>query len=405
MKVMQINTVADAGSTGRLVRQLADELRRQGHSCLTAYSGGSSSDPDSFRFGRGAGQKCHALLSRLTGLQGHFSHFATASLLRRIAREAPDVVHLHNLHSNNIHLPMLLRFLGSRDIPTVITLHDCWFYTGKCCHYTAQGCGKWQTECGECPLLRADNPSWLFDCTRRLHREKKRLFQAIPRLGVVGVSRWITQEAGRSFLQSAALIEPIYNWVDFSQFYPREVEPSCPDKISALSVASEWSDLKGLGDLLQLAELLEEEMELLLVGALPPQAGPLPQNVRHVERLHSPEELAQAYSEADVYLNLSRQETFGLVSAEALACGTPLVAYRATANPELVGEGCGQVVAARDVQGAAECVRQVRRRGKQAYSPHCLAFAREQFDAQTNLRKQIDFYERLLRTQPLKKQP
>ena len=105
----------------------------------------------------------------------------------------------------------------------------------------AQGCGKWQTECGECPLLRADNPSWLFDCTRRLHREKKRLFQAIPRLGVVGVSRWITQEAGRSFLQSAALIEPIYNWVDFSQFYPREVEPSCPDKISALSVASELS--------------------------------------------------------------------------------------------------------------------------------------------------------------------
>lgn len=60
----------------------------------------------------------------------------------------------------------------------------------------------------------------------------------------------------------------------------------------------------------------------------------LPTNIIAVGILSGLRELAEHYSMADVFLNPSVQETFGKVSAEALACGTPIIANNATANPE-----------------------------------------------------------------------
>lgn len=70
--------------------------------------------------------KFHALASRVTGLQGYFSPVSTANLIKLIHSYEPDVVHLRNLHSNYLNLNVLFRFLASKDIPTVVTLHDCW---------------------------------------------------------------------------------------------------------------------------------------------------------------------------------------------------------------------------------------------------------------------------------------
>jgi hypothetical protein len=129
----------------------------------------------------------------------------------------PDIVHLQNLHGNYINLKRLLTYLGENDIPTVLTLHDCWFFTGMCCHYTVDKCYKWENECFECPQLHKENKSWFFDRTRKIFNDKKKWFCSIPRLAVIGVSDWITNEAKRSFLFSALiwrylnlLIIPIY---------------------------------------------------------------------------------------------------------------------------------------------------------------------------------------------------
>jgi glycosyltransferase involved in cell wall biosynthesis len=69
-----------------------------------------------------------------------------------------------------------------------------------------------------------------------------------------------------------------------------------------------------------------------------------------------PDEMMPAYySLADVYVSPSLMEGFGLPLGEALACGTPVVAFDAGAVAEVVGPG-GILVPPRDVKGLAEAV-------------------------------------------------
>ena len=110
MKIFQINAVYKRLSTGSNVYELNTAFRSQGHICLAAYSTGQIQNSEQeYLIGSLVGQKCHALLSRVIGLQGYFSSRSTRKLLRKIKEFEPDVVVLNNLHANYIHLPMLLR--------------------------------------------------------------------------------------------------------------------------------------------------------------------------------------------------------------------------------------------------------------------------------------------------------
>lgn len=167
--MLQINAVNKIASTGRNVQELSDFLTAKGDLCINAYSKGLSVTPDK-EFVIGAGThdvKMHGLLSRISGQQGYFSRNATRKLLKYMEKLVPDIVVLNNLHGNYINLPMLLKYLAEKNIATVAVLHDCWFYTGKCCHYTVDNCYKWQSGCGNCPSLKKYNKSWFFDRTKK----------------------------------------------------------------------------------------------------------------------------------------------------------------------------------------------------------------------------------------------
>lgn len=402
MKILQINAVNKIASTGRTTSEMAAFLRNAGHSCVVAYSVGPQENSAwEYQIGSKTDAKMHGLLSRVSGKQGYFSKGATRKLLDFTDRFAPDIVVLRNLHANYIHLPMLLQYLAKKDIATVAVLHDCWFYTGKCCHYTVAGCYKWQESCGNCPALKKYNKSWFFDKTAEMLEDKKRLFGAIPRLAVVGVSDWLTNEAKKSpVFRSAEEIERIYNWVNTETFSPREPaalrqQLDLQDKKVVLSVASSWTNEKGLDSVLQLAGRLQEKQKLLLVGHIP-EGVDLPDNVLHIPQTNNLEELVSYYSMADVLFQPSLEETFGKVSAEALSCGTPVVCFRSTANPELVGENCGAVVPVGDMACLTEQITRIFETGKDFYKDRCRKFALENFDLQQNMEQYLRLFERLI---------
>lgn len=386
MKILQINAVYKHLSTGSNVYELNQAFRQQGHTCIAAYSVGTvQNEAEEYLIGSLLGQKCHALLSRALGMQGYFSSYATRRLLRKMDDFGPDVVVLNNLHANYINLPMLLRYLAKKDIPTVAVLHDCWFYTGKCCYYTAAGCDKWKTQCGNCPTLRQHNKSWFFDFTKKMHKDRKKLFASIPRLGVVAVSDWLLDQAKQSpvFLNAKQLTR-IHNWIDTEQFSP--VDGSAVRKklnlegeSVLLAVAAAWEPRKGLTALLKIAENLREDERLVLIGRLDNEIS-LPDDVIHLQRTDSREELVAYYSMADVFLQPSMEETFGKVTAEALSCGTPVVCFDSTANPELVGENCGSVVAAGDAEEMLLEARKILENGKEYYTHSCRTFAEDMFN-------------------------
>ena len=399
MKVVQINAVYGASSVGRTMTEMHDFFSANRIESYNFYSVETENSNPYDIIGGKLDHKIHGFCSRLFGKQAYFSYFPTRKLIKKLKNIRPDVAILRNFHSNYIHMPLLLKYLAKEDIATIVVLHDCWFFTGHCCHYTEIGCQKWQTECNHCPLIRTNNKSWFFDNSRSIFRDKRRLFGAIPHLAVVGVSDWITNEGRKApIFEKAKRFQRIYNWIDFKKFHYRENAPAIRERLGlspkdfvALGVSMLWDDRKGLDVILKLAVVLPD-IKIVLVGNLP--AIELPSNIISLPPTGSVDELAEYYSMADVFLNFSIQETFGKVAAEALSCGTPAVVNSATANPEIPGP-CGEIVDTNDINSVVKAVKQIRANGKAYYSERCVQRAHELFDKGKNIMQYVELFKEL----------
>ena len=151
MKIVQINAVYGFGSTGIIVQDLQKLCQDNRIECIVAYSQSKRRVENGYHLGNLLSNKIHALLSRISGKQGYFSICSTLRFLKFLDKYQPDIIHLHNLHGCYINVPMLLRYVAKKSIKVVVTLHDCWFYTGGCSHYTSAGCTKWLNGSGNCP--------------------------------------------------------------------------------------------------------------------------------------------------------------------------------------------------------------------------------------------------------------
>lgn len=401
MKVLQINAVYGYGSTGRTALELTTEIKKYGWESLTIFSHAQDGYADSKKICSNVHNKFNALVSRAIGTDSHNPFGVTRKVLKIIKKHNPDVVHLRNLHANYVNLPKLLKFLAKNDIATVVSLHDCWFYTGKCTHYITIGCDKWQKECGKCPQLKNDVPSWFFDRTAKQLKEKRDGFNSIPRLAVIGVSDWITNEAKKSLLKNAKIIKRIYNWIDINTFYPRNVDIrekyNLPkDKFLILFAGSDWkTGTSKFNDLINLSKKLSSSQQIVLIGKVSSDIN-LPKNVTTLGYINNTDELAEINSGCDVYVHVSRADTFGKVVAEALACGTPAIVYNNTALPELIGENCGYVVETGDVDAIKESIDKIQANGKSKYSQSCIEFVNINFNKEKLVKETADLYNFLI---------
>ena len=343
------------------------------------------------------------MLSRITGKQGYFSRFATKGLLDYISEVKPDVIHLRNLHSNYINLPMLLKYIAEKDIATVLTLHDCWFYTGKCVYYIECNCDRWEAHCGNCPALKAGNPSLFLDRTTEMLADKKKLFSAIRRLAVVGVSQWVTDDASKSILKDSAIVQCIYNWIDLERFQPRDCRElkksmGIENKFVILGIAMSWNKLKGIEVFHELANLLPDDCQIVLAGD--DSAVELKHaKIKYLGTIKDVDVLSKLYAMADVFVNPTIQETFGKTTAEAMACGTPVVAYNGTATPELVGKdgSCGYLIDENDARLYCDKILQIKMKAKSTFSKATRSRAEKLFSKDKNIQMYFEIYERLLK--------
>jgi glycosyltransferase involved in cell wall biosynthesis len=198
----------------------------------------------------------------------------------------------------------------------------------------------------------------------------------------------------------AVAIQRIYNWIDIDTFYPRDTTTLKSlygiktDDTVILGVAQSWSNTKGLDRFIALANL-NRSYKVVLIGKIGNDIV-LPANIIRVGVVADPNKLAEYYSLADVFLNCSIQETFGKVSAEALACGTPIVTNNATANPE-VAEGCGHIVNTCNVEDIYSSIETIKNDGgKSYYMSLCREKAESLFEMQENLHQYISMFENII---------
>lgn len=409
LKLLQINTCITQ-STGRIAQQIGEKAIDEGWESYIACPARApivASKSKLIKIGSKADQYFHALMTRVFDCCGFLSKYATRQLIKKIDNIKPNVVQLHNLHGYYLNIPILFDYLKQSGIPVVWTLHDCWAFTGHCVHYTCVECNKWKTGCYACPRKRSYPNSFVFDRSRQNYAMKKKAYSNMPNMTIVPVSFWLGDVTQQSILGTYP-IHVIQNGIDVNIFRPRiesayriRTKYGLENKYVILGVATGWSEEVGFSTFFRLRNQLSSDFAIIMVGCTSDIIKQLPDGIIGIARTNNVDELADIYSTADILFNGSYQETFGLVTAEALSCGTPAIVYNATACSEIVTEETGYVAKAKNEIQVLKFIlydKELSHEERKKRSKLCREYAIEHFDKEKKYNEYVDLYKQILKT-------
>jgi glycosyltransferase involved in cell wall biosynthesis len=262
-------------------------------------------------------------------------------LVSRTAKLNPDLINLHWINNSYLRIETIARF----HQPMVWTLHDMWPFTGGC-HYD-NDCNRYINSCGACPQLYSNNN---VDLSRWIWQRKLSAWQKLH-LTLVTPSSWLAQCASSSALLKHQRIEVIPNGLDIGRYKPinrqivRELLNLPQDKQLVLFGAMNATSARRKGfHLLQpaLQSLCQsgwqDNVELIVVGASQAdnQTDELGFKTHYLGKLGDDISLAQVYAAADVFVAPSIQDNLPNTVMEAIACGTPCVAFKIGGMPEMI---------------------------------------------------------------------
>lgn len=403
--ILQINSRVNMGSVSRITEQVGQTILQNGWDSYIAY--GRDPRPSQsklIRIGTDLDIGIHKIYSLLLDKQGLASSNSTKRLIKKIIEIRPDLIHLQNIHGYYLNYKLLFNFFASYNIPIVWTFHDCWSITGHCSHFDLIKCNKWKTRCYDCPQYQCYPKSLFLDNSEDNYALKKKLFTSVKNMTLVPVSDWIKSVLKDSFL-SIYPIHRIYNGIDINVFSPKSKSVADEtrkikgfgNKMILLGVATSWGKNKGLYDFYQLQSLINEDTQIVLVGLSDKQLKDLPSNILGIKRTENLDQLASLYSTADLFLNLTYEDTFPTTNIESLSCGTPVLTYKTGGSPESLTETTGFVVEQGDLEGVLMAIRTVKEKGKAFYSTSCRNRVLANFKREDRYQEYFDLYKQLLR--------
>lgn len=345
MKILQVNVVYKKGSTGKITHDLHKGLLDAGMESIVCYGRGELvNEPGVYKTCPEWYSKLNNALSRVTGIMYGGCFFSTNKLISIIKKEQPDIVHLQCINGYFVNIYRLVNWLKKNHIKTVLTLHAEFMYTGGCGHSIE--CDQWSTYegCGHsgCPRWRSETKSLFVDRTATMWHRMKDAFDGFKELTVVSVSPWLMERAQRAPILAGKKHCVIYNGLDTGVFHPYDTQDlrekhHCGDKKVVFHatpyLSTDPNHLKGGYYVLELAKQMPDAV--FIVAGEPEKTIQVPPNVILLGRVASQELLARYYSMADVTLLTSKRETFSMVTAESLCCGTPVVGFKAGAPEQI----------------------------------------------------------------------
>lgn len=274
--------------------------------------------------------------------------FSTATVGADIAKhqlvERADILHLHWTNQGFLSINNLKR-LTRLDKPVVWTLHDMWAFTGGC-HYSGE-CDHFMRHCGHCWMLRdpagkdLSNKGWI----RKMH-----LFEDVNSIVFVTCSHWLARQARASSLLQGYRIETIPNPIDTNIFLPRAATPlrqkwqiAENKKIILFGAANILDRRKGIVYLVEALGHLKndypgtEDIEIVIFGKNKAfDTSLLPFNVYELGIINNQQDMAELYSLADAFVTPAIEDNLPNTVMEALASGTPVVAFNTGGIPDMV---------------------------------------------------------------------
>jgi glycosyltransferase involved in cell wall biosynthesis len=266
--------------------------------------------------------------------------FLPDTIIHRALKLKPDLINLHWISNGVLGLKSLSRF----KIPLAWVLHDSWPFTGGC--HLIGDCIGYRKSCGMCPQLNSNRQ---YDLSRLNHYRKMHSYENLN-LTLVAPSNWVAECAGSASVLEGKNIEVIPHGLDTKKFEPLSKEKARKNlgldpaaKIILFGSAYATTDMNKGFDLFQAAviqfrkEKAGARPRAIVFGAdLSLDLPDLGIETDFHGYIRDDEKLNQLYSAADVMVVPSRQETFGQTALEALACGTPVVAFDCTGPKDII---------------------------------------------------------------------
>lgn len=446
MRILQVSTYDKAGGAEAIAWQLFEQYRRRGHESSIVVGEKSGNDPHVFPLSRAvADQTSEAPIAQISHwLSPYEGRVRGVWRMRRwldayVARpqnwwqallgrenfdfpetwrlldllpERPDILHCHNLHGGWLTrggyfdlraLPWL-----SRQLPTVLTLHDTWMLAGHCA-YTL-GCDRWKTGCGSCPDLSI-YPAISRDATA-FNWNRKREIYATGRFHIATPSRWLLRQIEQSIL-APGMVEGrvIPNGVDSTVFSPgskvqaRESLGLSQKDAILLFVANAarsnvFKDYRTVEQtaIRTAAGYRREKVSLLVVGEKGEPISFDNGEIRFVAYQRDQKTMARYYQAADVYVHAAKSDTFPNTVLEALACGLPVVATAVDGIPEQIDDGqSGFLVPSGDAETMSSRVVQLLLNGglRASMGVKAAEIAARFFSVQQQAQTYLDWYEQM----------
>ena len=346
MKVLQINSVYDFGSTGKITADIHRLLPQYGIESVVCYGRRDKShEANVYQICNDFYSHIEHFRANVTGVMYGGCELSTYRLKKIIEKEKPDVVHLQCLNNYFVNIYKLVEWLKKKHIPTNLTLHAEFMYTGGCGH--SIDCNQWSTRegCGHssCPRYRSELKSLFGDRSGYMWNRMKVAFEGFDdTLIVASVSPWLMERASRSPILEGKHHCVVYNGLntDVFKYYDTadlRKKHHCENRKVVFhatpAFSADLNHLKGGYYVIELAKRMPDVC-FIVAGRVMGEFD-VPSNMVLLGKLDSQETLAQYYSMADLTILTSKRETFSMVCAESLCCGTPVVGFRA-GGPEQI---------------------------------------------------------------------
>ncbi|RUT05569.1 glycosyl transferase [Dulcicalothrix desertica PCC 7102] len=259
---------------------------------------------------------------------------------QKVANFQADIINLHWVSTAYIRAETLAKFKQ----PLVWTLHDMWAFTGGC-HYSGE-CNNYTASCGSCPQL-GSNTKW--DLSHWVWQRKAKAWKNLN-LTIATPSSWLAKCASASSLFQGLRIEQIPYGLNTKNYRPinkklaREILCLPQNKQLVLfGSLNATSDKRKGFHLLQttLQELSQagwhNKLELVIFGATQPENPPnFGFRANYLGTLTDDLSLTLLYSAADVFVLPSLEDNLPNTVLEAIACGTPCVAFNIGGMPDMI---------------------------------------------------------------------